>query len=118
MKRFIVETDNDGNESDISGLLYLGRKANRETGDLPSIEIFSVIEINEESNRADGKPRMTKRQRDTFWLLCGNYNVPFNEEHYRPTQFSSTSPVMYEGWVGGVQHTIYVGVEPDGRSHT
>jgi hypothetical protein len=76
--------------------------------------------------RPDGKPRMTNAQRDALWLLCGRYNVTFREDDYLliPRE-SSFTPGFVEGWVGGSLHaagrprsTIYVGVEPDGRSHS
>lgn len=78
---------------------------------------------------SNGTQRMTAAQRDKLWALCGGYNVPFREDDYFPTQFGSNAPKMYEGWIGGNAYssaitsptkraTIYVGVEPDGSSHS
>jgi hypothetical protein len=73
------------------------------------------------------KPRMTDAQRDKLWDLCGRYGVPFREDDYFPTRFSSSAPLMFEGWIGGTfyngtfpdkRRTIYIGVEPNGDSHS
>lgn len=75
------------------------------------------------------KPRMTDAQRDKLWNLCGRYGVPFREDDYFPSRFSSNAPLMFEGWVGGNAYsskitsptgraTIYIGVEPNGDSHS
>ena len=125
-KKFIVEVDNDceGLEA-IKSLLYLGRRSDETPSDLADIEVFEVTEVPQVTNG-----RMTFEQREKLWEMCGRYGVPFREDDYHPTQFSSNSPIMYEGWIGGIKHsgpipghterkrTIYVGVEPDGRSHT
>ena len=76
----------------------------------------------------DDRNRMTRAQRDRLWDMCGNYGVPFNEEHYFVDQDNGYA----EGWVGGRDYasrpndpkegwgktTIYVGVSPEGDSHT
>lgn len=72
--------------------------------------------------------RMTDAQRDKLWDLCGRYGVPFREDDYflnRPGTFGGG---LAEGWIGGNDHngrdqargkkTIYVGVEPNGDSHS
>jgi hypothetical protein len=88
-----------------------------------------------ERPRADGAPRMTHAQRDRLWDLCAGYNVPFREDDYYlyPTDRSApqrgigTMPGWVEGWVGGQdgrhetgdhRRTLYVGVDPEGRSHS
>lgn len=75
----------------------------------------------------DGK-KMTNAQRDRLWELCRQYNVPFREDDYRiQTEAIFGSPAGWvEGWVGGINHsagmgsaqTIYVGVDPEGNSHS
>lgn len=109
MRRFIVEVSDVTTGEDIHTALYYEEAIK---------EIGSVVEVKETWEFANGDTRMTTAQRDKLWSLCGGYNVPFHEDHYRPTQFSENAPVMYEGWVGGIQSTIYVGVEPNGRSHS
>ena len=66
------------------------------------------------------KPRMTIRQVRALWDLCGRYNVPFREDdYYFPTDLPDG---WVAGWVGGWfpgsdrKKTIYVGVDPEGRS--
>jgi hypothetical protein len=76
--------------------------------------------------RPDGKQRMTTAQMRTLWIACGNYNVPFREDDYRVIPLdASISPGYVEGWVGGnlhaagnPRHTIYLGVDPEGRSNS
>lgn len=75
------------------------------------------------------KNRMNLLQLLTLWGMCGRYNVPFREDDYRFIPEDATfTPGFVEGWIGGAeqrdlfnkgqQSTIYVGVAPDGRSHT
>lgn len=70
--------------------------------------------------------RMTNAQRDKLWDLCGRYGVPFREDDYHPAIFNNG---MVEGWIGGEEYrsqpnnseykkTIYIGVEPNGDSHS
>lgn len=71
------------------------------------------------TERADGKPRMTNAQRDRLWALCGGYNVPFREDDYHPTFDLPDGWVA--GWIGGCvtgRRTLYVGVSPEGESHS
>jgi hypothetical protein len=76
--------------------------------------------------RADGKPRMTNAQRDRLWQLCANYNVPFREDDYiLAGKQASIGAGWVEGWVGGrdgsgitSRTTLYVGVSPEGESHS
>lgn len=73
----------------------------------------------ERVSRADGQRRMTNAQRDRLWQMCGNYNVPFNEADYFVYALDASMMAGYaEGWVGGKPGTIYVGVSPEGESHT
>lgn len=70
-------------------------------------------------HRADGTLRMTQAQRDRLWALCGSYNVPFSEDHYQVFKLdSSMMPGWAEGWIGGKHGTLYVGVSPEGDSHS
>lgn len=75
--------------------------------------------------------RMNILQLLKLWRMCGDYGVSFNEDDYiGPFESGSIIPRGYvEGWVGGQDHsgtmvpegrkkTIYVGVAPDGSSHT
>lgn len=128
-KRFIVETDTDCPNADaVRSLLYLGRQNTRAPAELVNIEVFDVTEIQEKNSMADGKPRMTTKQRDKLWEMCGRYNVPFRENdyvlHQKTGAFSQEGWV--EGWIGGPLHnghnnmgkTIYVGVDPEGNANT
>jgi hypothetical protein len=86
----------------------------------------------EPSTTANGARRMSQAQRNKLWELCGRYNVPFREDDYTRPGISPMSPPGYvEGWVGGFHHsdighkgygderqTIYVGVSPEGESHS
>jgi hypothetical protein len=87
--------------------------------------------LKRERPRPDGKPRMTHAQRDKLWDLCAGYNVPFREDDYvlHTTRAAISIGSGYvEGWIGGAAHsdapfaggkkTIFVGVAPDGRSHS
>jgi hypothetical protein len=89
---------------------------------------FSPWPASGEPNRfADQRARMSDAQRNKLWDMCGRYNVPFREDDY---VFDSWNNGMVEGWIGGFQtvphvttkqpipKTIYVGVEPNGDSHT
>lgn len=63
--------------------------------------------------------RMTEAQRNKLWETCGRYNVPFREDDYQLNSLdSSFMPGWVEGWIGGVETTIYLGVDPEGRSHS
>ena len=76
--------------------------------------------------RNDG--RMNLLQLLKLWRMCGDYEVEFKESDYFVIPQSSSMMKGYaEGWVGGVcydgdtpgtERTIYVGVAPDGSSHT
>jgi hypothetical protein len=66
------------------------------------------------SQRANGYPRMTDAQRNRLWEKCGDYNVPFNENDY----FRDPQNGWVEGWLGGSRDTIYLGVSPEGESHS
>ena len=51
--------------------------------------------------------------------LCDRYNVSFDPAHYMV--YPATSSMMAgwaEGWVGGSNNTIYIGVSPEGDSHS
>ena len=51
--------------------------------------------------------------------LCDRYNVEFSPAHY--VVHPSTSSMMAswaEGWVGGSPGTIFIGVSPEGDSHS
>lgn len=125
MKRFIVETSDDGTEEKLRGLLYLGNESPRADAVGYMLNIVEVTEISNEQKRADGKPRMTRKQMESLWRVCGNYNVPFRENDY-----ALMNDGMVEGWIGGTTYrkiegirqfgktTIYVGVEPNGRVHS
>lgn len=64
-------------------------------------------------------PRLTNAQLLKLWDLCGRYNVEFAEGDYVVNQLDSTfMPGWAEGWIGGVETTIYIGVDPDGNSHS
>jgi hypothetical protein len=80
----------------------------------------------EHRESANGEPRMTDAQRNRLWELCGNYNVPFRENDYVLSSKQATIGAGWvEGWVGGnmysgivARKTIYVGVSPEGESHS
>lgn len=127
-KRFIVETSDDATAEKLNGLLYLGNN-HSDHPDAPQymLNIVEVTEIRETNQCADGTKRMTTKQRDALWEICGRYNVPFRERDYQiySGSFSGLEGVA-EGWLGGPERnghnnmgkTIYVGVTPDGRINT
>ena len=98
--------------------------------DLPFNEIEELADAADKASRdaprADGKPRMSLAQRDRLWEMCGNYNVPFREDDYVLSgRQASIGAGWVEGWVGGrdgsgitSRRTVYVGVSPEGDSHT
>jgi hypothetical protein len=116
VKRFVVETEDDVTVDEIKKALYV-----------ENLDWLMVLPVREVWERPDGKPRMTTKQRDKLWALCGDYNVPFRESDYVVYPNG-----MVEGWVGGNEYaskltggaesrgkkTIYVGVEPNGDSHS
>ncbi len=62
---------------------------------------------------------MTEAQQARLRQLCAGYRVPFDESHYHlypPT--SIMMPGWVEGWIGGAPGTIYIGVSPEGDSHS
>lgn len=69
---------------------------------------------------------MTMAQQAKLYLLCQRYEVEYDPQHYYV--YPKGQPWMdgwAEGWVGGIDHmkgtehpTIYVGVDPLGRSHS
>ncbi len=119
MNRFIVELSDEWDTDRLHKLFY-------------EVDAFPerIYPLKETWERADGTPRMTTAQRDKLWDLCGRYNVPFREDdYYCPIGPVSVGIGYYEGWVGGPDHsigtnskvfkpTIYVGVEPNGDSHS
>lgn len=122
MKRFIVEMPDGMTIDDLNLALYEGYQEDEPYGD--------VIVIKETWETSDGKPRMTTKQRDALWDLCGRYNVPFNESDYHVYPMDAVMTKGYaEGWVGGRDYsyissdrkepgkrtTIYVGVSPEGE---
>lgn len=63
--------------------------------------------------------QMTPAQEEKLRSLCERYNVAFDPTHYMI--YPETSSMMRgwaEGWVGGSSDTLYVGVDPEGRSHS
>ena len=104
--RFIIEVTDDTTADDIKEALY-------EASIVSTSEPYGIKETH---RKANGEPRMTTKQRDRLWEMCGNYNVPFREDDYHEDKAWKNG--FYEGWVGGAPGTIYTGVAPDGRSHT
>lgn len=52
-----------------------------------------------------------------LYNLCQRYHVEFRFGDYTPTPFGES--YMVEGWVGGkAARALYVGVEPNGDSHS
>ena len=122
MKTFIITVhDDESTIESVRSVLYLGT---RKAEECPGFDIsIPLIETISQVTNAPG--RMTFHQREKLWHLCAGYNVPFREEDYSaaPIGFGSYSnePPMYEGWIGGLtmrNKTLYVGVEPNGRSHS
>lgn len=61
-------------------------------------------------------PRMTRPQELALIQLCGRFGVEFKAEDY--IVYPDTSPIMpgyAEGWLGGVNTTLFVGCDRDGR---
>lgn len=122
MKRIVIEVADDKDVGDIKEFLYHGAQ--------PKQVVWKQepYEMQETWTTADGKQRMTTKQRDALWELCGRYNVPFRETDYRLIASGASLMGGYvEGWVGGREHngdwgetkaTVYVGVSPDGRVNT
>lgn len=118
MKRFIVEVDDSVDKDDIKEFLYHGSREKKVWKSEP-------IEVRETWETANGKHRMTTKQRDALWAKCGGYNVEFSETHY----FLDPANGRVEGWIGGPEYaargvgsevsrgkkTIYVGVSPEGE---
>lgn len=63
--------------------------------------------------------RLTFFQEAKLRKLCEDYGVEFERMHYTPAPDLPTGWV--NGWIGGPEHankTIYVGVDPEGHSHS
>ena len=60
--------------------------------------------------------KMNTAQREKLTLLCERFNVDFRESDYLVSPFGMTGWV--EGWLGGKPGTLYVGVSPEGESHS
>ena len=76
----------------------------------------------ERHNHSPEQPeRLSLNEAQTTALqdICSHYNVPFDADHYIVNSNDAwMMPSYAEGWVGGpanAEHTIYVGVSPDGR---
>lgn len=127
MKRFIVQVEDDNfTRSDLNSVLYLGGNSDETPSNL-RVFAEATATIEEENVRADGTHRMTTKQRDKLWELCGRYNVPFRESDYEIYQGAFKGLLgMAEGWIGGPMmnghnnqgKTIYVGVTPDGIANS
>lgn len=62
---------------------------------------------------------VTDAQYEKLADLCERYGVPLDLQDYRVIPKSSGwMPGWVEGWVGGEPGTLYVGVDPEGRSHS
>lgn len=65
---------------------------------------------------------LTQQQYDKLQLSCERWNVPFDPTHYRTWSLDAVMTKGFaEGWVGGPDQagkTIYLGVEPNGDSHS
>lgn len=67
---------------------------------------------------------LTLAQAERLRALCENYGVEFHAADYKPG--FDLPPGWVEGWVGGIVHagtpgfpkTIFVGVSPEGDSHS
>lgn len=73
---------------------------------------------------------MTPAQRTKLQVLCARYEVEYREGDYFVNSMGSAfMPGWVEGWVGGSEHatadrggtekpTLFVGVSPEGDSHS
>lgn len=61
-------------------------------------------------------PGLTLGQELRLRRLCDSYKVPFDPTHYGP--IFDLPEGWVAGWVGDVGTTIYVGVAPNGESHS
>lgn len=67
---------------------------------------------------------LTPKQEERLRQLCESYGVKFDPAHYWPA--FDLPPGWVNGWVGGyVEHgqgsehpTLFVGVSPEGESHS
>lgn len=72
----------------------------------------------------EDRTHLTLAQVNRLRTLCENYGVEFHAADYKPAFDLPTGWVA--GWVGGLVHagtpgfvkTIYVGVSPEGDSHS
>ncbi len=70
----------------------------------------------EHTTDAHGHLRMTDAQVARLVALCRGYGVPFREDDYHLCgERSISSP---EGWVEGYVGPVFVGVSPEGESHS
>lgn len=62
---------------------------------------------------------MTEAQTNALRRLCESFRVEFDPNDYRLYPADSwMMPGWVEGWVGGSPGTLYVGVSPEGESHS
>jgi hypothetical protein len=59
---------------------------------------------------------LTSEQEAKLRLLCERYHVTYDASHYTPAFDLPTGWV--NGWVGGQPGTLFVGVSPEGDSHS
>lgn len=63
--------------------------------------------------------RPNELQEDKLRQLCEAYRVEYSPDHYFVhAADSSMMPLWAEGWIGGEQGTLYVGVSPEGQAHS
>lgn len=65
------------------------------------------------------QPKLKEAQEQALRGICERYGVDFNASDYLVHRESSwMMPGWAEGWVGGTESTIYVGVSPEGEIHS
>ncbi len=63
--------------------------------------------------------RPNEAQEAKLRQLCEVYRVDYDPDHY--FVYPPTSAMMAnwcEGWIGGQEGTLYIGVSPEGHSHS
>lgn len=71
------------------------------------------------NEREPHEPKLNEAQESKLRDLCKRYNVAFDASHYVVfSQYASMMAGWAEGWIGGEPGTLYVGVSPEGESHS
>lgn len=114
-----VEANGENSDEDPSAALtyYLGLAVNDHESVLELVRDYWYAIPNELKAYLDYEENgLNLPQQAALRSLCERYGVGYDPEHYAVNPDDAwMMPGWAEGWIGGVQTTIYVGVSPEGE---